>query len=192
MTSNQLVNQIRKAIKGPVEEFLKQPSEAAKEQETAKAQIEKAKQELAKTLGGKDNSAYKAAAASLDAEAKNTGVDGRSEQAARRREAAAALVEAAGDLKLPVRIKPNKKTGKPGRPRGSRKRMTAAEMAGAVDKIHKALPDKKSEFISKSELAKKVGFDPSSVLLKMKRDGTAVSNGRRGVGGGWRRGKKPS
>lgn len=193
MTKEQLTNEFLRALKDPIKKFTDAPSEASREVESMEKENASKKKELARVFGGTDSAAYKAAAAELDHEVHSSKPDRRSENAQRRRQIAEALMVVANEHRLPLQLKKPVKAGGSGAKGGGRRgRMTREQMNGAVQSVYDALPEKKGEFMAKSELAEKVGFDPQSVLLKMKREGTAQTNGMRGPGGAWRRGKKPS
>ena len=192
MTQEELSQQLLSQIEDTINEFLDQPSPSAARGEDHREAIESAKAGLAKTLG-EDSASYRNAVAALEDDAASVEVSAKEQRKENLVLAAAALVDAAKELKLPVQVKQTK-GGKPGRGgRGSggrRRRMTASEMNDAVEKVFNALPKGANTYVSRNELREEVGFDPGSVLLKMKREGSAISNGRRGAGGGWRRGKK--
>ena len=194
MTTDQLAQEIAKALKGPIEKFQDAPTSASKELAELEKKHSAKKKELAKVLSGTSSASYKAAAAELDQELQSSRPDKRSERANQRRQIAAAILEVAAEYRLPLQLKKAPKASRngSGRSGGQRSRMTRAQMQEAVQQVYNALPEKKGEFISKADIAEKVGFDPQSVLLKMKRDGTATTNGMRGPGGAWQRGKKPA
>jgi hypothetical protein len=71
------------------------------------------------------------------------------------------------------------------------KSMSSAEAVAAADAVYGALPPKSGKtFTSQADLAAKIGMDGAVVqkaLGKLKRDGRAKSNGKRGRQGGWQR-----
>ena len=191
MNQEELSQRLLDQIEDTINEFLDQPSPSAAANEDHREAIEHAKAGLAKTLG-EDSASYRNAVAALEEDAAGSKVPAREQRKENLTLAAAALVDAAKSLKLPIQVKATK-NGKGGRTRkgsGRRRRMTAAQMQEAVSQVFDALPKGNNTFASRAELSETLGFDPGTVLLKMKREGSAISNGRRGAGGGWRRGKK--
>lgn len=76
--------------------------------------------------------------------------------------------------------------------RSTRKtRMTRAQVNELADKVLNVLPSASSgQWLSRAEIVKRSGVDNESlqsVLIKLKRENQAESNGQRGSAGGWRK-----
>lgn len=74
---------------------------------------------------------------------------------------------------------------------GRKPRMSRSEVDELAARVLKVMPTAKSDnWISRAEIVEKAGVDNESlqsVLLKLKREAKAVSNGQRGSAGGWRK-----
>ncbi|MCH7490030.1 MAG: hypothetical protein IID05_04970 [Gemmatimonadetes bacterium] len=103
-------------------------------------------------------------------------------------EVSQALVMACNNLRLPVSVKKAKRSG--GSSDGSVGRLPRAELEAACQKILKTLPSKSGKYLNGAEVAKNVDLTPvvlRSALSKLKRDGLAVTNGKKGMAGGYRK-----
>ncbi len=194
MNKEQLSDKLQAAIHPLIEEFIGQPSPGASAKEEERAAVEKRRENARKSLGEEDP-AFRAANDVLDQLLEALQVSSTDQKKENRRIAAEALIHVTNGLRLPVKLKPKSETGgrKPGGRAGTaadgrRNRKTAEVLARETAAVVKALPRAAAAFVPKSDITEKVGFDPTSALLKLKREGVAVSNGRRGSGGGWRKG----
>ncbi|MEM9294647.1 MAG: hypothetical protein AAGA57_02505 [Planctomycetota bacterium] len=186
MTREQLADRLSDMLKPVVERYADQKSAIALR---AEAEIQKIEQ-LKATLG-EDSPAV----AKLQEAVEMLDYDGTSNRKARLQEASFALVHAANSLGLKVQLRAaGKGRGRaPAAPGAKRTRMSRADIASAADAILKTLPPKNTgddNCKPKSEIADDTGLPASAVdsaLLRLKREGRATSNGRRGAGGGWRR-----
>ena len=193
MTKEQLSDKLQSALTPIVESFVKQASPAASAQEDQRKAIEERRENARKSLGD-DDEAFRAANSVLDRQLDELKVSDADQRKENRRLAAEALVHVTNNLRLPLKLKPKNAAGTPGAGGkagtandGRRNRKSGEVLAREVAAVVKALPRAASAFVPKSDITEKVGFDPTSALLKLKRTGEAVSNGRRGAGGGWRR-----
>lgn len=197
MTKEQLSDALLRALQGPVEEFASQPSPAAKEAATKRAKLEADREKLAKVLG-EDSPGYGPAVEAIDSQLKSLKIDDRTQRKQNLQLVAEALIFVTNTLRIPVKLKDTGPARAPAataaaratdgtastKPRTRRSPEAMQREAAAVLRV---LPGAGRAFISKGEIAEKVGFDPQSALLKLKREGDAQSNGVRGAGGGWRK-----
>ncbi|MEM1097986.1 MAG: hypothetical protein AAGH92_04280 [Planctomycetota bacterium] len=191
MTKEQLADQLSKSITPVIEKFAAQPSPAAAELGNQRTSLEKQRADAAKVLDT-GSAAYSAAVAAIDEELKGLKIDDRTQRKQNLQLAAEALVIVANTLRVPVKLKD---TGRAAAKSSSgafsggnkRSRKSNAQMEQEAAAVLKALPSAKKDFVAKADIADKVGFDPQSALLKLKRDELAESNGVRGAGGGWRK-----
>ncbi len=191
MTKEQFGTDLMKKLQPMVEQFVSQPSPRALEAREKLAEIESKKAGLAKVLGD-GSPAYKAAVRVLEDEEKNSRVNESFQRKQNLQLVAEAMIYVANELRIPLRLKDS---GGPSAPAskgkvgstGKRFRKTAESMKQESDTVLKALPASNGKFVSKIDLQEKLGFDPTSALLKLKRDGEAASNGMRGTAGGWRK-----
>ncbi|MEM7578212.1 MAG: hypothetical protein AAF328_12150 [Planctomycetota bacterium] len=189
MTKEQLADQLSKAITPVIEKFVAQPSPAAANVEAERVNLEKQKAGAAKVFDT-GSAAYTAAVGAIDEELKGLKIDDRTQRKENLQLAALALVSVANTLRVPIKLKPatgKASSGSSAASGGKRTRKTNAQMEQEANAVLKALPSAKKDFVPKSDIANKVGFDPQSALLKLKRDDLAESNGVRGAGGGWRK-----
>lgn len=189
-TKEQLADRLVKAMKKDLEAFIGQQSPEAAEAKAAYEELEKQKAAAAKALG-EDSAAYAGAVKAIEKEQSKLDTDDKKGEANNRKHAALALVIAAREFKLPVALR--KSATSSGSGTGSRSRMSTKELADACEVVLKALPAKSvpdDKCKSIGELADATNLDANTVksaLSKMKRDGSAESNGKRGTGGGWRK-----
>ncbi|MEM6504037.1 MAG: hypothetical protein AAF711_01075 [Planctomycetota bacterium] len=185
MTKETLIEQLTGAIRSLVDRYKAQKSEAALKVEAEQAKLEKLRDEL-----GEDSPAY----AGLEKVIAGLGYDPGADEKRRLQEASLALVAAANAVGLKVALrKVAGRSGSGSTSGGTRTRMSSAALEEASEKIHKVLPpantgDDNCKPIG--AIAEESGFDPAvvrSALSKLKRDGWAESNGRRGQAGGWRK-----
>ena len=195
MTKEQLIDALHKALQGPVEEFSAQPSPAAAAAETQRTQLEADRENLKKVLG-EDSPAFGPAVTAIDEQLKSLKIDERTQRKQNLQLVAEALIVVSNMLRVPIKLKdtgpvPTKpqaaKTASGDAPTKTRTRKSSEEMERESNAVLRALPGASRPYISKGDIADKVGFDPSSALLKLKREGDAESNGVRGAGGGWRK-----
>ncbi len=197
MTKEQLIDSLSKTITPLVDQFASQPSPAARQAEEERAKLEQQRTSLAKALE-EGSPAYNAAAAAIEEQLKGLKVDDRTQRKQNLQLAAEAVVVVANMLRVPVKLRDTgSNAAKPasasasasatGGGGGKRTRKSNAQMEQETNAVLKALPGASRGFVSKADIADKVGFDPSSALLKLKREGDAESNGVRGAGGGWRK-----
>ncbi|BAM02749.1 hypothetical protein [Phycisphaera mikurensis] len=189
MTKEQLSDKIRAALTPLVEDFVAQPSPGANATEEQRVAIERRRQSVRESLG-EDDPAYKAASEVLDESLRNLSVSNASQKKENLRLVAEALVVVTNGLRVPVKLKPKGETRSSAAAQktdGRRNRKSSETLAEETAAVLKALPRASAAFVPKSDITEKVGFDPTSALLKLKREGNAVSNGRRGAGGGWRK-----
>ncbi len=193
MTKEQLIDQLHQAIAPTIEKFAAQPSPEAAQFDDHRKKLEKQKADASKVFD-EGSAAYNAAINAIDEELKGLKVDDRTQRKQNLQLAAEAMVTVGNMLRVPLKLRDTGKiTAKAGKWTGSsggggkRTRKTNEQMEQETQQVLKALPGSKKDFVSKSEIAGKVGFDPQSALLKLKREGEAESNGVRGAGGGWRR-----
>ena len=190
MSRDQLTNSIRDSIKGTVENFISQKSEAAQKAEAERAKLQEFKQQL-----GEGSLALKG----IEKAIRDLEHDPSADEKVRRQEAAFALVTFANELKLPVQLAKRSRRSSSGTraSRGSSGggggRMSQDEMERVADAVYDTLPPAGTtddECLSKDEIADQAGVDRSaldSALLKLRRDGKAETNGKRGPSAGWRR-----
>ncbi|MEM7682339.1 MAG: hypothetical protein AAF288_10330 [Planctomycetota bacterium] len=187
MTREQLADRLGELLRPVIDRYADQKSALALR---AEAEIHKIEQ-LKTTLG-----ADSPAVAKLQEAVEALDYNGASNRKMRMEEASFALVHAANSLGLKIQLRSAGK-GR-GRPAGStggakRTRMTRAAIADAAAQILKTLPPKNTgddNCKAKGDIAEDTGLPQSAVdsaLLRLKREGKAESNGRRGAGGGWRR-----
>lgn len=103
-------------------------------------------------------------------------------------EVSEAVVMACNSMRLSVSLKKAKHYS--GSSNGSVQRLPKAELDEACKKILKTLPPKSGKYMNGAEVAKIVDLTPvvlRSALSKLKRDGLTVSNGRKGMAGGYRK-----
>lgn len=192
MTKEQLSDKLRAAISPLIEDFSAQPSPGSSANEEKRKEIEERREILRKGLG-EDDPAYRAASDVL-----NQALDGlKLSESQQRKEnlriAAEALIHVTNTLRMPMKLKTKAESGlgaasKAGTSTdGRRFRKTAKALAEETAAVMKILPRSNAGYMSKGEINEKVGFDATSALLKLKREGEANSNGRRGSGGGWRK-----
>ncbi|MEM9752515.1 MAG: hypothetical protein AAF916_03940 [Planctomycetota bacterium] len=191
MTKEQLADQLSKSITPVIEKFAAQPSPAAAELGNQRTSLEKQRADAAKVLDT-GSAAYSAAVAAIDEELKGLKIDDRTQRKQNLQLAAEALVIVANTLRVPVKLKDTgraaaKSSSGAGSGGNKRSRKSNAQMEQEAAAVLKALPSAKKDFVAKADIADKVGFDPQSALLKLKRDELAESNGVRGAGGGWRK-----
>ncbi len=196
MTKEHLIDTLSKTLTPIVEEFAAQPSPAALKAGEDRDKLEQQRANLGRALE-EGSPAYNAAAAAIDEQLKGLKIDDRTQRKQNLQLVAEATVVVANMLRVPLKLKDTSppasaaaaKTATPGSPAapGKRTRKSTAQMEQEARAVYKALPGASRDFIAKGEIADKVGFDPSSALLKLKRDGEAESNGVRGAGGGWRK-----
>lgn len=192
MNKEQLTDKLRVAISPLIEEFSAQPSPGSAANEEKRKAIEERREAVRKSLG-EDDPAYRAASDVLDQALDGLKISDAHQRKENLRIAAEALIHVTNTLRLPVKLKTKTESGlsgggKAGTPGdGRRFRKTAKMLAEETTAVLKALPRSGSAFMPKGEINEKVGFDSTSALLKLKREGQANSNGRRGSGGGWRR-----
>lgn len=188
MTKEQLADQLSRAITPIVEKFAAQPSPAASELSDQRAALEKQKTDAAKVFD-ENSAAYAAAVSAIDDELKGLKIDDRTQRKQNLQLAAESMVIVANTLRVPIKLKTtgSKASSSSSGGGGKRTRKTNAQMEQEANTVLKALPSAKRDFAAKADIADKVGFDPQSALLKLKRDGCAESNGVRGAGGGWRK-----
>ena len=106
----------------------------------------------------------------------------------RTQEVSEALVMACNSLRLSVSLKKAKHSGASSN--GSVQRLPKADLEEACKKILKTLPTKSGKFLNGAHVAEKLDLEPvvlRSALAKLKRDGLAVSNGKKGRAGGYRK-----
>ncbi len=183
MSKEQLTDQIRDAISPLVERYAAQKSQRAIDMEKQAEEIELMRKKL-----GEDSPAYKALQGAIDMLEADPGADRKQ----RLEDASLAVVAAGNDLGLKLRLRrqPGRTAGKTS---GRRTRMSSADSADMAEKVLGVLPPpstKTEKCMSKEDIAQKTGIDSSklqSVLLRLKREGKAESNGKRGLAGGWRR-----
>ncbi|MEM8783445.1 MAG: hypothetical protein AAGE65_11400 [Planctomycetota bacterium] len=186
MTKEQLIDQFSKSIGPVVEKFAAQPSPAAAELGDQRKKLEKQKADAGKVFD-EGSPAYNAAVAAIEDELKGLKIDDRTQRKQNLQLAAEALVVVANTLRVPVKLKDTGRSSAAAAGSGKRARKTNAQMEQEATAVLKALPSSKRDFAPKANITEKVGFDPQSALLKLKRDGLAESNGVRGAGGGWRK-----
>ena len=190
MTKEQLIDSLSKVMTPLVEKFAEQPSPDAAAQDDHRKELETKREQLAKLLG-EGSSTYAAASADITDQLKSLKVDSRTQRKQNLQLAAEAVVTVANMLRVPLKLR-DTGTGRSASASkvssgGKRARKSNAQMAQETAAVLKALPSAKKDFVAKGVITDKVGFDPQSALLKLKRDGEAESNGVRGAGGGWRR-----
>jgi hypothetical protein len=193
VTKEQLADQLNKAITPLIEKFIAQPSPEAADSDEHRSRLEKQKSDAAKVFE-EGSAALNAAISALEDEIKGLKIDGRTQQKQNRQLASEALIVVTNSLRLPVKLKnTGRGAGRSASASGSaggsgrRSRKTNEQMEQEANSVLKALPAASKDFVPKATIADKVGFDPQSALLKLKRDGYAESNGVRGAGGGWRK-----
>jgi hypothetical protein len=192
VNKEQLGTDLLKKLEPMVEQFASQPSPRALEAREKLAEIEEKKAGAAKLLG-EGTAAYKAAVRALEEDEKACKVNESFQRKQNLQLFAEALVYVCNHLRVPVKLKdaggPTQSAGKSsgGSGGGKRTRKTAEAMQQESDAVLKALPSASGKYVSKADIETKVGFDPTSALLKLKRDGDAESNGMRGSAGGWRK-----
>ena len=106
----------------------------------------------------------------------------------RTQEVSEALVMASSSLRLSVALKKTKHSS--GSSNGSVQRLPKEQLEEACQKILKSLPSKSGKFLNGADVAEKVDLTPvvlRSALAKLKREGLAITNGKKGRAGGYRR-----
>lgn len=195
MTKEHLIDALSKTLTPIIEEFAAQPSPAAQLADEKREKLESQRANLGKALE-EGSPAYNAAVSAIDEELKGLKIDDRTQRKQNLQLAAEAMVVVTNTLRVPLKLKdvnpPASSSAKASAagsttPTGKRARKSTAQMEEETRAVYKALPGASRDFVSKGFVADKVGFDPSSALLKLKRDGEAESNGVRGAGGGWRK-----
>ncbi len=182
LTKEQLSDRIRTVLTTELKAFLDQ---ASPEEGAYQAQIEEAKAKAAAETVKVVADAWRQQARQLEAERPDL-------SAARRREAALAVMIVTNALRLPLELRGTatvaaKPAGKPAK--GEGKRMSRAVMQQLVASLFDAFPTNGS-WIKISQLAEVVGAEISDVrsaLLRLKRENKAESNGQKGKGGAWKR-----
>ena len=194
MTKTQLIDKLRSAVEPILTDFVAQPSPGASANEEQRKAIEQRRENARKSMGD-DDPGFQAASKVYDDELDGLKVSTSQQKKENQRLAAEALVAVTNELRIPVKLKKKSESGaaapkgRAGTERDGRKNRKSPEtLEKEVAAVLKALPRATAGFVPKSEITKKVGFDPTSALLKLKRLGDAASNGRRGTGGGWRKG----
>lgn len=182
ITKEMLADRIRSVVSHEVKAFLDQMSH---EEAAYQAQIEEFKAQAAAATLKSVADAWKSEAKRLEADRPDT-------SATRRQAAAMAVLFITNELRLPLQLKgAAQEASKPAKAAAEKsgKRMPRAVMQQLLGNLIKAFPADGS-FIRIAELAEKTGADISDVrsaLLRLKREGKAESNGRKGKGGAWKR-----
>ncbi len=195
MTKEQLADQLQPAITKLITDFVAQKSPESQKAQEALDALEEDKAKVIRALGGADSPAAKAAIAAIQKQQDSLTLDPSKDQMHNRRHAAWALVHAANNLKLPVRLREDTRRSQGPAPTAERQRsrITKADLTAATDAVYRVLPPagtRDTDCLAVDAIATASGLDKDltrSALGKLKRDGRAESNGRRGPGGGWRR-----
>jgi hypothetical protein len=192
MTKEQLADSIEQAIAKLVEEFVDQPSPEAKKAQARFDELESDKRKVLQALD-EANPAAKAAVSAIESEQQQLDTEDRKSLQNNRRHAAWAMVHAANNLRLPVMLKKTARTPATSNGNASHRRIPAKDIEAAAEKVLKSLPPQSTPdercfdlatITDDTELEKSV---VRSALGKLKRDGRAESNGKRGMAGGWRK-----
>jgi cysteinyl-tRNA synthetase len=189
ITKEKLSEQLVKAMKKSVEDFVSQTSPEATEAQAAYDELEKEKAKVTKALG--EGVATDAALKALDKEQSKLDLDDKKGTANNRKHAAWAVVAASNEFKLPVALRKSAVGSRASS--GTRSRLSKAEIEEASEAVLKALPPKNTgddNCMAIGDIADATSLDADTVksaLGKLKRDEKAASNGKRGSGGGWRR-----
>lgn len=188
MTKEQLVDRIRQALSYELRSFLEQMTS---EEQAYQAQIANATAQAEAAPFPEIAKAWKEKAKDLQANKPDL-------SAGRRQEAALALKVVANEFRLPLELRPSAtETTKSAKGAGkgvqaakeSGKRMKRSDMQKLLAAVIAALPAD-GAWARISELAEKAGAstgDVRSALLRLKREGQAQSNGRKGLAGAWKR-----
>lgn len=177
MSKEALINELQTVIAARVQAFLNAKSDAEAQHD---AQMDEVKRRM-------DAESIPAVKAALKTALKEMEDDRPDASAERRQAAAFAIVHICHGLKLPVALK--EAGTKAAKVEGGEKkqRMSRAETKEIADKIHAILVAKKTAKVV--ELADAVGVDAASIrsaLLRLAREGKAVSSGVKGRNGSWK------